>query len=372
MIYLDGAGTTPMLEGCVPVIEEYACKKFFNPSAGYKPALEISKELESARNVVLKKLGASKGNVIFTGGATESNNLAIMGSRKNGKWNYVFSMGEHPSVYNTAKELLQLGYDVRFVRLQKNGQIDYEDLTKQVDEKTRLISVMHISNETGVVNDIAKVNGIRTQFAKQALLHVDGVQAFCKIPFCIDELGVDFYTISAHKFRGPKGVGVLYVKNMQSLKNIVFGGGQENGYRSGTENVPGIMAMKYAIEETDIVKNYEYVSELKSKMIDILAKDERIKIIPSQSPYILSATFSGVNGETLVRVLQDKEVYVGKGSACSTKKAGNRTLENMGFNKDDIKSHIRISFGDYLSKTDIEKAGEVILETYHEIWEKVK
>lgn len=372
MIYLDNAGTTKMFEECLAVIEKYACQTFFNPSAGYEPAIQIGKDLDNVRKLIMDKIGAVKGSVIFTGGATESNNLAIMGSRKNGKWNYVFSMGEHPSVYNVAKELALQGYEVRFVKLDKNGQIDYEDLQKNIDEKTRLISVMHVSNETGAVNDIAKVNYLRNKYAPNALLQVDGVQAFCKIEIDAKTCGIDFYTISAHKFHGPKGVGALYVKNPQILKNIVFGGGQESGYRSGTENVPGIMAMKCAIEKIDDDVNYMHAKALKSLMSSILSVDPKIGIIETESPYILSASFNGVNGETLMRVLQDKGILVGKGSACSTKKAGNRTLESMGLNKDEIKSHIRISFGGYETEDEIREAGEEILKTYHEIWEKVK
>ena len=372
MIYLDNAGTTKMFEECLAVIEKYSCQTFFNPSAGYQPAIMVSKDLDDARRVLLNRMGATKGQIIFTGGATESNNLAIMGSRKNGKWNYVFSMGEHPSVYNVARELERQGYEVRYVKLNHDGQVDYEELQKSVDDKTRLISVMHVSNETGAVNDIERVNAIRKKYAPNALLQVDGVQAFCKLDVNLDKLGADFYTISAHKFHGPKGVGALYVRNIQTMKNIVFGGGQEAGYRSGTENVAGIMAMKRAIELIDVKKNFDYVSNLKSIMCEILSKDERVKIINSDSPYIISASFTGVNGETLMRVLQDKQIYVGKGSACSTKKAGNRTLENMGLSKDEIKSHIRISFGGLETLEEVENAGREILKTYNEIWEKVK
>lgn len=372
MIYLDNAGTTKMFDECLAVIKKYACQAFFNPSAGYLPAIEVSRDIDCARKNILTKLNASSGEIVFTGGATESNNLAIMGSKRNGKWNYVFSIGEHPSVYNVAKELAQQGFDVRFVSLCKNGQLDYDELSQKIDEKTRLISIMHVSNETGVINDIKKVDELRKKLSPKALLHVDGVQAFCKINVDLDYMGVDFYTISAHKFHGPKGVGALYVKDSSTLKNIVYGGGQEGGFRSGTENVAGIMAMDCAIKLIDIDKNLQYVKKLNKIVKSVFSQDNRIKIIDTENPYILSLNFEGVNGETLMRVLQDKEIYIGKGSACSTKKAGNRVLENMGFNKNDIKSHIRISFGGYETEKDVEEGSKVILETYHEIWEKVK
>ena len=372
MIYLDNAATTKMFEKCVDVYKNYACNQFFNPSAGYNVSLNISKELNLVRQHLLSKLGLDNGNIIFTGGATESNNLAIMGSKRNGKWEYVFSEGEHPSVYNVAKKIEQDGCVVHFVKLQKNGQIDYDKLNEIVNERTRLISVIHVSNETGAVNDLNLINKIRKEKAPQALIHVDGVQAFCKIPFSLSDVDVDFYTISAHKFHGPKGVGALYIKNLQTIKNIVFGGGQEFGLRSGTENIPGIMAMDYAFSNIDVDKNFNIVKQLKQHLLNILLSDEKVEYLETESPYILSVGFKGVNGETLMRALQDKGIYVGTGSACSTKKAGNRVLESLGQTKDQIKTHIRISLDFELSDVDVVNAGKTILNTYHEIWEKVK
>lgn len=374
MIYLDNAATTKMFEKGADIYKEYACHSFFNPSANYSQAIAIAKELDGARGALLDKLGASKGQMIFTSGATESNNLAIMGGRRNGKWEYVFSMGEHPSVYNAAKELERQGFIVHFVGLQPNGQIDYRQLESVVNEKTRLISVMHVSNETGAINDLTLVNKIRKQHCPKALLHIDGVQAFCKLDFSVDDFSADFYTISAHKFHGPKGVGALYVRNINDIKPIVFGGGQEGGYRSGTENVGGIMAMKYAVESIDICKNFEKVCKLKEIMTAILSQNNAISIINDGnfSPYILSVSFAGVNGETLMRKLQDNGVVVGMGSACSAKKSGNRILESMGKVKEEIKSHIRISFNEFLSEHEVENAGKIILQTYQELWEKVK
>lgn len=372
MIYLDNAATTAMAEGCLAVFEKYACQTFFNPSAGYRQALSVGKELDEARSKVLSRLGADCGDIIFTGGATESNNLAVMGSKRNGKWEYIFSLGEHPSVYNVARELEAQGHIVYFVGLQPNGQIDYDKLEKLLNERTRLISVIHVSNETGAVNDVVKIDRLRKKFAPNALFHVDGVQAFCKLPVNLKDFNPDFYTISAHKFHGPKGVGALYIKDASKLKNIIYGGGQEKGYRSGTENVAGVMAMVYAMENIDVASNLEKVTLLQKVMTNTLRLDENVKILETDSPYILSCEFSGVNGETLMRALQDEDVLVGIGSACSTKKAGNRILESMGHNKDSIKSHIRISFDATQSEQEIRKAGEIILKTYRRIWEKVK
>ena len=372
MIYLDNAATTKMFNGCVKVYEHYACEEFFNPSSMNRYSLKVVKELDEVRKRIISKLGQIKGTIIFTSGATESNNLAIMGSKRSGKWEYVFSIGEHPSVYNVAKELELQGNVVHFVGLQPNGQINYQELKKVLNEKTRLISVMHVSNETGAINDLKLICDLKKQFAPNSLLHVDGVQAFCKIPFELKNYDIDFYTISAHKFHGPKGVGGLYVKNINSLKGIVYGGGQELNLRSGTENVPGIMAMDYAIQQIDIKNNFDKVKMLKEKLSSILKSDDNISIFETESPYILTVGFKEVNGETLMRALQDEGIMVGTGSACSTKKAGNRVLENLGMNKEEIKTHIRISFNADLSLQEIEKSGKTILEIYNDIREKIK
>lgn len=371
MIYLDNAATTKMFEESASVYKEYACTNFFNPSAGYGKAVEISKKLDEVRELLKNRLHVVKGDIIFTGGATESNNLAIRGSVRSGKWEYVFSEGEHPSVYNTAKALEQEGHIVHFVPLSKNGQVDYEQLEKVLNEKTRLISIMHVSNETGAINDLKKISFLRDKFCPKALLHVDGVQAFCKIPFSLDDFAVDLYTISAHKFHGPKGVGALYVRNKQGLKNIVFGGGQEGGYRSGTENVPGVMAMAKSCEMIDTERNFEKVKRLNSLFKKAVSGVDGIDFVETESPYIISLSFAGVNGETLMRDVQD-EVIVGMGSACSTKKAGNRILQSMGFCQDKIKSSLRVSFNAYQTEEDIEYAGEVLVKKYLDLRERVR
>lgn len=372
MIYLDNAATTSMLEKAVDVYKKYACQSFFNPSANYREGVNVAKELQQAKERLLSKLGASKGNIVYTGGATESNNLAIMGSKRNGKWEYVFSIGEHPSVYNTAKELEMQGHKVHFVGLDKNGRVDEALLKSVLSEKTRLVSFMHVSNETGAINNVQHLVGIIKDMAPNVLIHVDGVQAFCKIPVNIDQLGVDFYTVSAHKFHGPKGVGALYVKNLSTIKNIVFGGGQEGGLRSGTENVAGIMAMDYVIGQIDVASNYNHVSQLKKSVLDVFATNDAVDVIDGGSPYIISVGFKGVNGETLMRALQDYDIIVGMGSACSAKKAGNRILESMGYSKDDVKGRIRISFNETQTVEEVSSAAETILKIYNEIWERVK
>ena len=372
MIYLDNAGTTKMFEECLEIHKKYSCEEFFNPSALSMESLKVSKLIASAEQYFLKRLDAKEGNVLFTGCATESNNLAIKGSLRSGDWEYVFSAGEHPSVYNVAKKLEMDGHKVHIVPLNEKGQVDLAKLESVLSNKTRLISVMHVSNETGAINDLEKISKLKDKICPRAILHVDGVQGFMKIPFSMRKTSIDLYSFSAHKIHGPKGVAGLYVKNKNTLKELCQGGGQQYGLRSGTENVSGIMQFQKAVEMTDVAKNFENVSNLKSAFNHILSQENGIRVLNfGGSPYIESLIFEGVKGETMLHALDENGVIVGLGSACSSKKAGNRILDEIGVSKDDIISSVRISFNAYQGETEIVKAAEIIIKTYEDIKKRV-
>jgi len=229
---------------------------------------------------------------------------------------------------------------------------------------------MFVSNETGAINDIKRIVEVVKGKNPRTILHIDAVQGFCKIPLNIGELDIDALSISAHKFHGPKGVGALYVKNESALKPLIIGGGQERGYRSGTENLAGIMCMAKACENIDIKKNFANTIKLCDEFLQEI-DFEYVNVIKTDSPYILSMSFKDVNGETLMRALEN-EVIIGTGSACSTKKAGNRILDAMGFDKDYIKSSVRVSFNAYQTLEEVRNAGKIIMKKYLEILEKVK
>lgn len=396
MIYLDNASTTKMFDECVDIHKEFSCNRFFNPSALSGSSLEVSKLIADAEKYFLHRLGARVGNVLFTGCATESNNLAIKGSVRSGDWEYVFSAGEHPSVYNVAKKLELDGYVVHFVPLQKNGQIDVKALEKVLNEKTRLISVMHVNNETGAINDLKKISDLKMKYCPRALLHVDGVQGFMKIPFVLSDTAVDLYSFSGHKFHAPKGIAGLYVKNKNSLKELFNGGGQQYLLRSGTENVSGIMQMKKAVELINEKENFEKVKKLKENFNDALISMGAVKLTENElltlhdfvgnhenfsgiiindfhgSPYIENLIFSGVKGETMLHALDSAGVIVGLGSACSSKKAGNRVLEQIGIDKETIISSVRVSFNAYMTTEEIQNAVKIIAECYADIKRRVQ
>ena len=372
VVFLDNASTTKASQVAIDTFVKYSTEEFYNPSAEYAQSVQVSKQIQQARDFVLNRMGASKGTIVFTSGATESNNLAIFGSLREGETEYIFSSGEHSSIYNVAKTLENSGKKVKFVPLLENGEIDYNALESLVTNKTRLVSLIYVSNETGAINDIKRAVSIIREKNKRTLIHIDGVQAFNKIPFSVDDLDIDFLSYSAHKFHGLKGTGGLYVRNIDALKSIVYGGGQEFNKRSGTENVAGILSSVEVMKTIDIRKNFEIVNELKQLAIDFFSNKGDVKIVTaSGSPYILSLAFDKVNGETLMRSLEN-HVIVGKGSACGSKTAGNRVLKAVGLDDGRIKSSIRLSFDYEQTKQEIQYACEKIYEVYKEIYEKVK
>ncbi len=374
MIYLDNAGTTCMFEECVDVHKHFSCENFYNPSALSMQSLEVSKLVADAERLFLKKLGASEGNILFTSCATESNNLAIKGSLRTGKWEYVFADGEHPSVYNVAKKLQQDGVIVHFVPLMANGCVDYQKLESVLSARTRLISVMHVNNETGAINDLKKISDIKNKICPNAIFHVDGVQGFMKITLSLKQTAVDLYSFSGHKIHAPKGIAGLYVKNKNNLKTLFEGGGQQYSLRSGTENVSGIMQLKKAVELIDEKANFERVLKLKKIFNENLNAPGLIVRDFGEnggSPYIENIIFSGVKGETMLHALNQEGVIIGLGSACSAKKAGNRVLECIGLSKDEIISSARISFNAYMTDEEVAKAGQIISKVYLDIKKRV-
>lgn len=371
MIFLDNAGTTKMAEECLEVYREFACDRFFNPSALAVESLQVSKIVAETEKFFLKKLDASEGTILFTGCATESNNTAIHGSLRKGDYEYVFSAGEHPSVYNVAKRLELDGYKVFFVPLGKDGKVDLVELEKVLSSKTRLISIMQVSNETGAVNDIEKISALKKKICPRAIFHVDGVQGFMKMPLSLRKTEVDLYSFSAHKIHGPKGVAGLYVKNRNALKPLLEGGGQQYGLRSGTENVPAIMQFRKVVEITDVAKNFVNVSLLKEKFKEVVSSYGVRCVDFTGSPYILNIVFDGVKGETMLHALDQQGVVIGLGSACSAKKAGNRVLGEIGVSRNDIISSARISFSAYQTVEEIVEAAKIVGEVYKDIKQRV-
>lgn len=374
MIYLDNAATTKMCKSAIEQYVKYAEENYFNPSAIYNAGVETSVQIENAKKTLCNALAVDfSNNIIFCSGATEADNLAILGCARNNFKRFVFSSSEHPAVYRVAEKLLNQGYKVDFIPVQPCGEIDYVALEEMLDEDVNFISVIHVCNETGAINDLKKINEIRQKKCPHAIFHSDGVQAFGKINVNLLSCGVDLYTVSAHKMHGPKGVAALYIKNKNSLKAQVLGGGQEYGLRSGTENTSGIMAFKAAVDDVgNIQNNFKHVSALNNIVRDNLGDICKYNSCKNGSPYILSLSFEGVNGETLVHMLEEQSIYISTGSACSSKRTGNRVLESMNYTQKQIVGSVRISFCKNNTSEEVKIAADALVLNYTKLKEKLK
>lgn len=324
MIYLDNAATTKMYDEALRVLTEANEKRWFNASALYKEASEESKTIRRARETLLGALKAGDGEFYFLSGGTEADNTALFCTRKAKGSRVIVSEGEHDAVINPAKVLKEQGYDVVFAPIKSDGGVDEEKFAALLTPDVSLVSVMHVSNETGAVNDIAKLSAMTKRAAPKAVFHSDGVQAFGKIKVNLRSLGADLYTVSGHKIHGPKGIGALYVAKGAPVKPLVFGGGQEKGFRSGTENGPAIEAFAAAAERT--MRNFEEDCSKKRRYLEYLREGLEngvpdVKIITDterSAPHILTVAFGGVRGEVLLHALEERGILVGVGSACSS------------------------------------------------------
>ena len=365
-MFFDNASTTKVDKEIIEKVNELNDEFYYNPSSLYSAGRRVKKLIEECRGNILNCLNAVRGTgLVFTGSATEANNIALLGSVKKNTKKILVSSVEHPSVYNTALELKNRGYDVEFLKVNSNGVIDIEYYKSKLSKDVDLISVMHVNNETGAVNDIAYLVELAREINPNVIFHSDGVQAVGKIEVDLDDLGVDLYSMSAHKIHGFKGVGALYIKNQSKLKPIVFGGGQENNFRSGTENLLGIYSLSKAIENAveNQIKNYKHILNLKNNFINEMALSGLEYVLHSKDknvPNIISISFKSCRAETLLNMLSDSKIFVANGSACSSKKSGNRVLESMGVSLQDIEGNLRISFSKYNTVDEVNKLVEIL------------
>ncbi len=366
--YLDNAATTKVFEDEFDIMKLQNKIGFYNPSAANRFSLEVKKAFNKARLNITKALGGDNGKLIFTSSATESNNSVFSGLHLRKGQEVLISIGEHPAVYAAAHRLENKGIIVKDIPLNSNGECDFEEFKKMMNPNVSLVSIMHISNETGAVNNIKEFCSYAKQVNPKVIFHSDGVQAFCKIKVNLKELGVDLYTISAHKVYAPRGIAGLWIKKGVIIEPFLVGGGQEEGYRSSTENVAGAIAFDYAVSKlkTDFEDNYALVSKLNNKLIEALSNSEiaycfKVNSLGNNSPYILSVSFDKIKGEVLMNMLESFNVIISTGSACSAKKAGNRILESMGLSTSQVVGSVRISFSPY-EEYDVDYVVSSIIE----------
>lgn len=358
MIYFDNSATTRAFDEVIDIIADTMKNSFANSSALHKFGYEVEQKNLNYRKEIANILGVRENEIYFTSGGTESNNLAIFGTceayKKNGN-KIITTKFEHPSVLNCFKKLEQDGYEVCYLDVDNKGYINIKNLIDEIDEKTILVSIMHVNNEIGTIQNINFIGEKIKQKNRNTIFHTDAVQSFGKISLNLKY--IDLLSASGHKIHAQKGIGFLYAKNGVRIQNITFGAGQQNGLRSGTINNEGIAGLATAskIINKNLQSNYKKVSEVKKEVISIVNELEGTSIngdIENGIPYILSLSFKNIRGEVLVHSLEKQNIYVSTGSACGSKnKKKLTTIDYVA--KENAGSTIRVSF---CSENTIEEA----------------
>ena len=347
-VYLDNSATTKVCKEAADKAYEIMTQGYGNPSSLHSLGNKAAKELKNARKTILDRFGGgNKSQLIFTSSGTESDNMAIIGTfnrLKRRADEIITTQVEHPAVLETCKYLEKQGAKIKYLSVDSDCKIDIDELSSEISDKTALISVMTVNNETGSIMPVSKI----TELKGNAILHTDAVQAFGKLR--MDKLNADLISISSHKINGPKGTGAIYAKSSELLSPILHGGGQEKGYRSGTENLPGIAAFGVATE-----KVYENI-EVRTKKIEELNKylrkgiEEEIEDIRFNRPIdacpsVLNVSILSTRAEVILHRLEQEGIMVSTGSACSSgKKGDSHVLKAMGLSHKDIEGAIRFSF----------------------------
>ena len=370
-VYLDNAATTPVRLEVEVAMRPYFCEKYGNPSGVYQMSSENRGMIENVREQIAKTLNASAEEIYFTSGGTESNNMAIIGTAmaNKRKGNHVIvSSVEHSSVKEPFNFLSENGFRVTYLKVDRNGIVDLNDLKEALDDETILVSVMYVNNEIGAVEPIEEIGHIIKDYNPDIVYHVDAIQAYGKYKIYPKKLGIDLLSVSGHKIHGPKGSGFLFINDKTRIKPIIYGGGQQKGMRSGTENVPAIAGLATAVKliyNNDFESKIAHLYELKDYFIDELEKLPDVQVNSKKgtdsAPQIVSASFKGVRAEVLLHSLEDKGIYVSSGSACSSNKPGlSNTLVAIGLDKELLDSTLRFSFCYETTKEELEYTIETL------------
>lgn len=366
IIYLDNSSTTAVCPTAVKYINT-AIENFGNPSSLHLLGMKAEDELLLTRAVVSSLLSCRDDEIYFTGSGTEANNTAIFGtamSRKKRGNRIVTTSIEHPSVLRVFEALAEQGFEVIFLKPQKNGVIDTAELQNAINENTILVSMMLVNNEIGSIQPIRAARDAILRANAPALLHTDAVQAFGKLKCSVKDLGVDLLSASAHKINGPKGIGVLYKSKNVHITPLILGGGQEGGLRSGTESVPLIAGLRGAVEELPSCDSFQnQMKALRDYAVEKLSSTGFITINSADdaASHILNISMCGYRSETLLHFLERKNIFVSSGSACAKGK-GSYVLHEIGLSQKEIDSALRISFGRYNTASDIDKLYDALIE----------
>ena len=371
LAYLDNSATTRPTDGVIDAMSRCMREGYFNPSSLYAPAIDSEKAMRACREELASALCVSPKGILFTSGGTEANNLAIIGtvSAMRGPQHLIVSAVEHPSVLEAFHYLEGLGHRVTVIGVDGRGQLDWPQLEDALDDAPALVSCMQVNNETGALADIPRLSALVREKAPNALIHVDGVQGFLRVPF--DARLVDLYTMSSHKIHGPKGVGALYVRPGVRLVPRQLGGGQEGALRSGTENTPGIAGFMEAAREMKAMPDrFQHMMEKKKLLWTLFqqavpAAQLNGPSIEEGAPHIINISFPGVRGEVMLHALEGARVYCSTGSACSSKKRHlSPVLLAMGLDPDRAEAALRFSLSPLTQDEEIRYAAEQLETIY--------
>ena len=366
MIYLDNSATTKPCKEAVEAITQTLTEGWANPSALYGFGIDAARALRTARGQVAAALGAEPDRVFFTSGGTEADNWALFGAAKRfGKKNkhIITTAIEHHAVLNTVKELEAQGFEVTYLQPEKDGTVTVEALKAALRKDTFLVSVMMVNNEVGAVMPISQMAKLVRRMCPDAIFHTDAVQGFMKVPFQAKTLGADLISISSHKVHGPKGAGALYISpRLKSFPPLLLGGGQESGFRSGTEGTPAIMGFAAACTAAkatllaDIAKEKELLDEL----VDKIASLDGVQINGChQAPHILSLSIPGIPTQNIINILQDAGICVSAGSACA-KGHRSHTLTAMSLSPEQMDSSFRVSISRETTQEELDLLAKTI------------
>ena len=369
-VYFDNAATTKIIPEVREIMLKTMDEDYGNPSSMHLKGVEAENYVRNARNSIAKQLKCESKEIIFTSGGTESNNLALLGLALANKraGNHIITTGiEHASVYNPVLYLQELGFEVTFLKVDAHGKVDLDHLRESLRDDTILVSTMAVNNEIGAVEPIEEIAAIIKQYNKehdrQILYHVDAIQAFGKRVIYPKRVGIDAMSMSGHKIHGPKGSGAVFVDSKVKIKPVLYGGGQEKGMRSGTENTAAIAGMGKATEimYARLEDNNEKMQAVKDALIAGATKIEGVTDNSGESPHIASLSFRGVRSEVLLHALEDKGIYVSAGSACSSNHpAISGVLRAIGLDKDLLESTLRFSFCEYNTVEEAEYTVKVL------------
>ncbi|WP_294397958.1 cysteine desulfurase family protein [uncultured Clostridium sp.] len=366
-VYFDNSATTKPYDEVIEAVSKGMKEYFGNPSSLHKIGMNCEKRLNEAREYFASTIKCNKEEIYFTSGGSEGNNLILKGLLKPGH-HFITTAFEHHSIISTCKQLEEKGVKVTYLDVDSEGKISLEDLEEAITKDTVLVSIMQVNNEIGVIQDIEAIGKLIKERSSRAKFHVDAVQGYGKLPIDVNKSNVDFLTVASHKIHGPKGVGFIYIKKGIILNSLISGGSQEKGIRAGTENLPGIIGFEKAAQMTfeEMESRYDKVLELKKYFVERLNEIKDIRIngeIDGFSPYILNVSFLGVRAEVLLHLLEEQNIYVATGSACTSKSSaahGSYVIKSLGLSNKEVESAIRFSFSYENTKEEVDYTIDVL------------